>query len=224
MLDVYLLVMRLRSDSLIVCRGRTGCRPFAPPKGMSTTAVFHVMREANGARTSLTSAAGWKRVSALVGAARGVVLDAVAVVDLDRAVVHADRHGDGQLAPWFFEQVACAFVEAQAVGGAVEELIHFVECVHLACLIPDAPGNVWTDRRPLCGIVSSVRRFHVTVRAILTTIAWEADMEVWDALRTRLTVRQFKARSGAGRGGYQAAASRAVVAKLTETGSRGTSS
>ena len=34
--------------------------------------------------------------------------------------------------------------------------------------------------------------FHVTVRAIIANTAWEADMEVWDALRTRLTVRQFK--------------------------------
>lgn len=37
-----------------------------------------------------------------------------------------------------------------------------------------------------------MRGHHVTVRAILINTAWGADMEVWDALRTRLTVRQFK--------------------------------
>ena len=53
---VYLRVIRFRSDSLNV-PGSHWMPPFAPPNGISTTAVFHVMRDAS-ARTSLTSAAG----------------------------------------------------------------------------------------------------------------------------------------------------------------------
>src|SRR6267142_743192 len=67
--------------------GSTVTPPFAPPKGMSISAVFHVM-------------IGFRMVAdpPLAGAARAVVLDAIAGEHLDPPVVHAHRDFDLHLA------------------------------------------------------------------------------------------------------------------------------
>ena len=86
---------------------------------------------------------GWMKArSALVGAARRVMLDTVAVEDLDRAVVHANRYRDRQLTPGLLEQVTGPVVESQTVGGAVEELVHFVESVHGIASSWTTPGGL----------------------------------------------------------------------------------
>ena len=46
--------------------GSQATPPFAPPYGMSTTAVFHVMSEAS-ARTSSASTLGWNRRPPFIG-------------------------------------------------------------------------------------------------------------------------------------------------------------
>ena len=63
--------------------------PLAPPKGMSTTAHFHVIHIAR-ARTSSRDHARVEADAALGRAAVDVVLHAIAGEDLDGAVVHPD--------------------------------------------------------------------------------------------------------------------------------------
>jgi hypothetical protein len=69
--------------------------------------------------------------AALVGTAGGVVLDAVAGEDLEVAVVHANRHLHGQLPVGRAEDRAHLVLEADVVGGAVEEVVDRFERVQL---------------------------------------------------------------------------------------------
>ena len=61
--------------------------------------------------------------AALGRPAAEVVLDAVARVDLDRAVVHLHREVDGQLAAGLAQDAAEAGVEVEPLGGEVELLL-----------------------------------------------------------------------------------------------------
>ena len=64
--------------------------------------------------------------AALGRAATQVVLDAVALEDLDDAVVHLDREVDVQLAPGLTQDLAQAGVEVELLGGDVELLLRHV--------------------------------------------------------------------------------------------------
>ena len=61
--------------------------------------------------------------AALGRAAPEVVLDAVARVDLDRAVVHLHGEVDDQLAPRLAQDAPEAGVEVEPLGGEIELLL-----------------------------------------------------------------------------------------------------
>jgi hypothetical protein len=65
----------------------------------------------------------------LGGAARDVVLDAEALEDLHRAVVHQGGYGDDELALGVPQNLAHPVVEADLLGGGVELLLRDLEGV-----------------------------------------------------------------------------------------------
>jgi hypothetical protein len=79
--------------------------------------------------------------ASLIGAAGGVVLNAVAGEDLEVPVVHANRDLHGQLAVRGAEDRAHLVLGTVVVGRAVEEVVDRLERVQLrgACR-PGLPG------------------------------------------------------------------------------------
>ena len=59
----------------------------------------------------------------LVGASGSVMLDPVAVENLDGAVVHADGHLDSKFAPGAAEHLPQPVGQVEAISGAVNEVI-----------------------------------------------------------------------------------------------------
>src|SRR6059058_3546134 len=101
--------VRRSSSSLESFFGSTVTPPFAPPNGMSMSAVFHVV-----------IGVGVVANPPFAGTARAVVLDAVAGEHLDAAVVHPHRDLDLHLAERRYENAPHVVLEADEIGGAVE--------------------------------------------------------------------------------------------------------
>src|SRR6266581_2363733 len=98
------------SSSLDSFFGSTVIPPLAPPKGMSMSAVFHLI--VVGVRVVPDAA--------LAGTARSVVLDAVPREHLDPTVVHANRGFHLDLAERAHEDAPHVRVEVDKIGGALE--------------------------------------------------------------------------------------------------------
>ena len=88
--------------------------PLPPPSGISATAHFQVIQVASARTVSMVSFAV-EADAALIGAAGVVVLDAVALEDSQRAIVHADGDAEGIFAHRPAQDFGDARVELQAV-------------------------------------------------------------------------------------------------------------
>src|SRR5579864_4569544 len=109
--------------------------PLAPPKGMLTTAHFHVIHVAS-ARTSSMETSG-KADSTFAGAANSGMKNAISSEDFQRAIVHTHRNVQRDFFARVFEIPVQALLETQLIGRNFKTRfrvlvdIHFFRCGRL---------------------------------------------------------------------------------------------
>ncbi len=114
--------------------------PLPPPSGMSATAHFQVIHVASARTVSIVSA-GWKRMPPLLGPRASLCWTRKPWKTRMRAVVHAHRDAEVELAHRPAQDRANAGVQVELFGDMVElPLCHFksIELCHGSCLLQTA--------------------------------------------------------------------------------------